>query len=235
MSQERKKSGQLNRAFWGMALFLLLYLALAVACLWQYGSPHPLARINLYTGGALLISVLMGFGQLAFSRGLPQTAEVQREAFGMNYDAAMAKWISLLSLGELAVFLDYGQWHLVPALENRALQSIGLVLYLAALFWLRWVDIRLTRHFVASSNARREVIKSGPFRYLRHPRYAGLMTSRIAFALVFASPIAWLLALGWFLAVRRRMRREEAHLQEVFGQEYEIYMRQTARLVPGIY
>jgi protein-S-isoprenylcysteine O-methyltransferase Ste14 len=217
-----------------MMLLMLIYLAFAVACLWQYGSPHPLARIGFFTGSALAISALLGVEQLAFSQALPQSDDVKREAFGMNYDPAMAKWISLLALAELTVFLDYGQWHLLPRLENRVLQSIGIALYLFCLCWLRWTDNSLTRHFITGKTTR-EVITGGAFRYIRHPRYAGLIASRIGFVLVFASPIGWLLVLGWVLVVRRRILLEEAHLQSIFGKEYELYMQHTARLLPFVY
>jgi protein-S-isoprenylcysteine O-methyltransferase Ste14 len=217
-----------------MMLFMLIYLALAVACLWQYGSPHPLARIGFFTASALAISLLLGVEQLAFSHALPQSDDVKREAFGMNYDSAMAKWISLLAIAELAVFLDYGQLHLLPGLENRVLQSIGIVLYLVCLFWLRWTDSSLVRHFITGTT-KREVITGGAFRYIRHPRYAGLIVSRIGFALVFASPIGWLLVLGWVLVVRRRILLEEVHLQSIFGKEYDLYMQHTARLLPFVY
>jgi protein-S-isoprenylcysteine O-methyltransferase Ste14 len=234
MSQEVGKANPPAWAALSMMLFMLLYLALAVACLWQYGSPHPLARVDLFSVSVLVISVLLGVEHIAFSRALPQFEEVKREAFGLNYDPAMAKWISLLALAELTVFLDYGHWHLLPALENRFAQSVGIALYLIALLWLRWTDACLARHFRAAQ-PRREVIKGGAFRYIRHPRYAALIASRIAFALVFASLIGWLLVLGWIIAVRRRILLEEAHLQELFGKEYVVYQQHTARLLPRFY
>ncbi|HEX8070829.1 MAG TPA: methyltransferase [Pyrinomonadaceae bacterium] len=221
-------------AFVSMTLFMLVYLALALACLWQYGSPHPLARVDFFSGGALVVSVLLGLEQLAFGQALPQSEEVKREAFGLSYDPAMAKWISLLALAELCVFLDYGHWRLLPALETRAAQGAGLALYAGSLCWLRWAAACLARHFLAAG-PRREVIKGGAFRYVRHPRYAGLLASRVAFALVFASPLGWLLVFGWIVVVRRRILLEEAHLQKLFGQEYVTYQRRTARLLPHLY
>ncbi len=234
MSPGRGVLNESARAFLGMMLFMLIYLGLAVACLWQYGSPEPLARIDLFSGGALVVSVLLGMEQLAFGRALPPSEDVKREAFGMSYDPVMAKWISLLALAELTVFIDYGHWRLLPALENRVLQGVGMILYLISLFWLRWADACLARHFHAAQ-PRREVITGGAFRRIRHPRYAGLILSRIAFALVFASLTGWLLVLGWVMVVRRRILLEESHLREVFGEEYITYQQHTARLLPRLY
>lgn len=47
-------------------------------------------------------------------------------------------------VADLAVFLDYGHWHLVPALEQPLLQSLGLGLYLAVAIWR---DTYLARYF----------------------------------------------------------------------------------------
>ncbi|MEW6212379.1 MAG: isoprenylcysteine carboxylmethyltransferase family protein [Acidobacteriota bacterium] len=222
-----------NRALMNAAsllVFMLIYLALGVACLWQWGEPRGWARIDLFTGIALIVSVLMGAEHLSFSRSIRD--EIKSEAFGTSYDPGMAGWVTMLGIAELAVFLDYGYWHLAPALENKILQSAGLALYIITLAWLRWTDAALVRHF---ADAERELITAGPFRHIRHPRYAALIASRIAFALAFASVLGWLLAAGWAAVVRRRIAREEPHLEEIFGEEYEIYASKTARLIPGVY
>lgn len=224
-----------NRALMNAAsllIFMLAYLALGVLCLWQWGEPRAWSRIDFFTGIALVLSVLMGAEHLSFSRSIAD--EIKSEAFGTSYDPGMAGFVTTLGVLELIVFLDYGHWHLAPVLENKVLQSAGLILYITTLLWLRWTDAALIRHF-NDARAAREVITEGPFRYIRHPRYAALIASRIAFALVFASLLGWILAAGWVVAVRRRILREEPHLEEMFGLEYETYASKTARLLPGIY
>ncbi|MBO0799151.1 MAG: isoprenylcysteine carboxylmethyltransferase family protein [Blastocatellia bacterium] len=90
------------------------------------------------------------------------------------------------------------------------------------------------RHF-ADEGSTRKVITGGPYRFLRHPRYAGLILTRIAFALTFASILGWLFMIGWTLVVLRRINLEEPHLREIFGTEYDIYAGKTEKLIPGIY
>ncbi len=221
-----------NRALMNAAsllIFMLIYLALGVVCLWQWGEPRGWSRIDFFTGIALALSVLMGAEHLAFSRSIAE--EIKSEAFGTSYDPGMAGFVTTLGILEIVVFLDYGHWHLAPALENEVLQSAGLGLYIITLLWLRWTDTALIRHF----NDARGVITKGPFRHIRHPRYGALIASRIAFALAFASLPGWALAAGWVMAVHRRIVREEPHLKEIFGPEYEAYASKTARLIPGIY
>jgi protein-S-isoprenylcysteine O-methyltransferase Ste14 len=78
-------------------------------------------------------------------------------------------------------------------------------------------------------------MRTGPYRFVRHPRYAALLVSRIAFALALASILVWIFALGWLWAILRRIGLEEAHTQELFGAEYGNYAATTRRLIPGVY
>lgn len=64
---------------------------------------------------------------------------------------------------------------------------------------------------------------SGPYRYIRHPRYAGLFATRISLPLLFGSTIAWVLALSWFMLIRRRAHLEERYLKNKFGSAYAEY------------
>ncbi len=79
------------------------------------------------------------------------------------------------------------------------------------------------------------MIRDGPFRYVRHPRYAGILAIRVAFALVFASLIAWILVAAWLALFLRRIHLEERYLRTALGAHYAAYAERTARLFPGVY
>lgn len=234
MPQASKPTEQTKWMLLSMVIFMLIYLALMLGCLRQWNTSTPWSRLNFFSGTAIALSLLLGAEQILFTFALPKSGETKREAFGITYDPGMATWVALLSVCELVVFLDYGHLHLLPTLERGWLQSIGLGFYVVALVLLRWTDAWLARHFARSGDVR-ELMTDGPFHFLRHPRYAGLLISRIAFALVFASLPGWLLVLGWLLAVHRRIKLEELHLQKTFGTDYEAYSKRTSRLLPGIY
>lgn len=229
-----KEGEPVKGAFWGTLLFIALYFAAALACLWQWGSPRPWSRVDVFSGGFLVISLMWVYGTMRFHRAIFRSREVMREASGMTFDPAMLTWINVFAVCELSVFADYGHWHLVPQLENGVLQNIGLVLYFLGAIWLIWTDRHLSRQFQGDL-ANRRVMTSGPYRFVRHPRYAALITSRIAFALSMGSILAWGFALGWVWVNMRRVRLEETHLRELFGAEYERYAARTPRFLPGIY
>jgi protein-S-isoprenylcysteine O-methyltransferase Ste14 len=137
-------------------------------------------------------------------------------------------------VADLAVFLDYGHWHLVPGLERRSAQAFGLVMYLGVVLWQKWADRYLHAAF-ASQALLPKLMRTGPFAYVRHPRYAGALAGKVAAAMLFASALGWLQAVLWSALLLRQVGLEEAHLRDLFGREYEDYSAHTARLIPGIY
>jgi protein-S-isoprenylcysteine O-methyltransferase Ste14 len=165
---------------------------------------------------------------------VPVSSQQQRERWGSTAAPGWVNWALALTIADLAVFLDYGHWHLAPSLERPSAQAFGLLLSLAIVVWLRWTERYLGKAF-ADKDPRPILMRSGPFRRVRHPYYAGAMMQKIAVALLFASAVGWLLVVPWWVLILRQIRLEEAHLHKLFGHEYEAYARQTARLAPGIY
>jgi protein-S-isoprenylcysteine O-methyltransferase Ste14 len=218
-------------AFAVTSALVLTCFAAAAACLWQWGQPAGWARIDRFSGGALLVYALILlqhvrlYSRLAFSR-VPR-----KEVFGASYDPLMGLFNAVLLLGQLTVFLDYGHWHLTPRLERAGLQYAGLGLYAISLTLVVWADRHLIREFTAPRTERR-VITTGPYRYLRHPRYAGLFLTNIALALTFASGLGWVFAAAWMVVVWRRIYIEERHLCDLFGAEYARYAERTGVLFP---
>ena len=201
----------------------------------QWGTTQPWSRLDLYSGGFIILGLIVETEQaLTFSRAAFRSEGIAREALGLRYDKTLFQGSMVLNGAVLLMALDYAHWHLLPALERPLLQGIGMALGILGVIWQTWADIWLGRHFLNDSTTRK-VMTDGPFCYVRHPRYAGFLVRKLAWSLLLASVIGWALFLLWLLLVLRRMDREEAHLNTLFGPEYELYARRTARLVPRIY
>jgi protein-S-isoprenylcysteine O-methyltransferase Ste14 len=126
-----------------------------------------------------------------------------------------------------------------PTLFGEPWMKAASLVVLAVGLVLRWAAvISLGKSF--SSNvaihATQTVLKTGLYRWLRHPSYTGLLLCILAVGL---HPRNWISLLIIFIpptaALLYRIHVEEIALREHFGQEYIDYCRQTARLVPGIY
>jgi protein-S-isoprenylcysteine O-methyltransferase Ste14 len=135
---------------------------------------------------------------------------------------------------DLLVFLDYGHWQRTPWLARPALQASGLALYLAVTIWQIWTDGYLAKYF-NQSEPQPVPIDRGPYRYVRHPRYAAAIAGKIAMALTFASIFGWALVIAWGLLLLKKIEIEEKHLRQIFGLSYESYARATAKVIPGVY
>ena len=81
-----------------------------------------------------------------------------------------------------------------------------------------------------------QIVRSGPYRWLRHPSYTGALATFLGFALCQGDGISLLIILIPVFAVfLRRIHIEEAALAQAFPIEYPAYARQTRRLLPGIW
>jgi protein-S-isoprenylcysteine O-methyltransferase Ste14 len=77
-------------------------------------------------------------------------------------------------------------------------------------------------------------ITTGPYRFIRHPRYTGILSLGLGIALLFQSWIG-LLFLPWVLAlILYRVHDEEIMLQTKFGKSWQEYTKRSKRFIPGI-
>jgi len=106
-------------------------------------------------------------------------------------------------------------------------------------FALRIVSIAVLGRFFRRDVTVEEgqsVVRRGPYRYLRHPAYAGNLLVALGFGIALAN---WLsiaaLAVIPLLCHLPRIRVEETALEEALGKPYRDYEEETARLVPGLW
>ena len=131
-----------------------------------------------------------------------------------------------------AIALHQLNWGLLPG----ALQYIGLLFIPLGLFVRTWAIVRLGRYFssvVEIENAH-QLITAGPYRWLRHPAYTGMLTVHLGIGLALGSgPGAFIMFILLAVATLYRIRVEEEVLVQAFGDEYRCYMEHTWRLFPG--
>lgn len=101
-----------------------------------------------------------------------------------------------------------------------------------------WAIATLAEHFryELRVDEHQELVRSGPYRLLRHPSYTGLVLIGAGIAVCFGSWLAALLGVGLlFVVLAARASGEERLLTRAFGSSYEEYRKRTWRLVPYIY
>ena len=76
----------------------------------------------------------------------------------------------------------------------------------------------------------------GPYRFVRHPIYTGMLGMLVATGIAVSYWPALLVAIVvFFLGTVIRIRSEERLLRETFGLEFETYARSVPAIVPGLY
>jgi protein-S-isoprenylcysteine O-methyltransferase len=115
---------------------------------------------------------------------------------------------------------------------------LGVSLFLIGIA-IRWYSIvYLGRFFTVdvTVTSDQKVIDSGPYRYVRHPSYAGVLLAFVAVGVLLANYVSLFLTTVPIVAVfLHRMKVEEAALLAGLGEPYREYMGRTKRLIPFVY
>jgi protein-S-isoprenylcysteine O-methyltransferase Ste14 len=111
-----------------------------------------------------------------------------------------------------------------------AVEAVGILLAV-------WARIHLGRNWsgAIAIKVEHQLIRSGPYRHLRHPIYTGLLLMYIGPAIVSGERHALIGVVMAAFAYWRKIRLEEAALDGAFGADYEAYRRSTWALVPGLF
>ena len=131
---------------------------------------------------------------------------------------------------------------LVPAARAGAdtwwTLGLGVAMVLAGAALRDWAIVTLGRYFrrQVTIELGQTVIRRGPYRWLRHPAYSGILLAVAGLGLAFGSWFgAALSASIMFAGLLPRIRVEERALEKAFGDDYTDYAASTARLVPRVW
>ena len=133
-------------------------------------------------------------------------------------------------------FPRYGPlfWSLAPATAFYAWAGLFLTL-LGALLAI-WARVCLGRNWSSMVTVKRDhqLIRSGPYKWVRHPIYSGLLLAALGTAIV-VGDLRALLGFGLLVAAfAMKFHLEESMMTEQFGSEYVEYKRRVKALVPFV-
>lgn len=138
--------------------------------------------------------------------------------------------------GMLLAWYDMpGAW-LAQRLWERSLTAwwVGFALLGAGLAFSVWARVHLGRNWSGSVTVKEghELIRSGPYAYVRHPIYTGLLAAVLGTAIASGSVRAALGLLIIAAALLRKLRVEEGFMRETFPGKYERYSATVPALIP---
>jgi len=121
--------------------------------------------------------------------------------------------------------------------QAEIVRYIGLVLFAIGFIGTTWAEASLGKQFSVQVEIQdsHKLVTDGPYRYLRHPRYLGIMLFTIGNSLIFRSWLALILVAALALVLIWRIQDEEALMHQQFGFEWEAYSQRSWRLIPFVY
>jgi protein-S-isoprenylcysteine O-methyltransferase Ste14 len=120
----------------------------------------------------------------------------------------------------------------------NAFAAVGVVVIWVGLALRVWAVLTLGRSFSTfiQVDADQAVVTRGPYRWVRHPSYSGLLLIALGFGLGVGNWLSLAIcAVIPVLGLLPRIAVEEAELVRVLGDQYRSYQKTTRRLVPGLW
>jgi protein-S-isoprenylcysteine O-methyltransferase Ste14 len=181
----------------------------------------------LWVSAALWVAFILYWSKEAANASATRRAESARSRAIHN---------GLMNLSLLLLFLRLpgltGRW--VPA--TPLVTAGGLALHIGSFALAVWSRRHLGRNWShrVEEKEGHELVRSGPYRVIRHPIYSAMIGMTIGTALVSGETHALLAIVILMGAYARKIWLEEQNLARVFGAAWTDYRKSSWALVPGL-
>jgi protein-S-isoprenylcysteine O-methyltransferase Ste14 len=217
-----------------LQLFLLLALLLGLLLL-AAGRPY---WIQAWAFSLAFFGFLLFYGIWTLLHDPAQLEE--RSKMGRNVRSwdkvIMSLYSVLLFLLLILSGLDGGRfrWAPVPLLV-QALGWVAVILAGGLVFWVTSVNTFLSRYSRLQDERGQQTVTRGPYRWIRHPMYLGVIVLMLGIPLVLGS--YWALVPGGLIGILFVLRTalEDKFLQADLPGYKEYIKRVRYRLIPGIW
>jgi protein-S-isoprenylcysteine O-methyltransferase Ste14 len=132
-------------------------------------------------------------------------------------------------------YLDRHPWGVMK--DNGLISTTGLIPAFLGFILMNWSVVVLDRQFSTDVTVQdgHRLITGRPYRYIRHPRYLGIIVFLAGISLVFRSWFALCLTAEVLLVLIWCIHDEEKLMHQEFRDEWEQHREKTFSLFPFIY
>jgi protein-S-isoprenylcysteine O-methyltransferase Ste14 len=179
----------------------------------------------------LWIVWVIGWSLAAIGTKRTEWRELRREAVYNRVPVLLGMVLLFVPHGPLGLLTE----HVVP--KGAEAPFWGVVLTAVGLLFAGWARWHLGGNWSGAVTVKQDhtLITSGPYRWVRHPIYSGILAALIGTALAVGTARAFvgvgLILIGFLI----KLRSEEARMRQTFPAGYDDYCRHTARLIPGVF
>lgn len=121
-----------------------------------------------------------------------------------------------------------------PLPDTATLWNAGLFLTFLGVAIAIWARFSLGRNWsgVVTLKDQHELVGTGPYRWIRHPIYTGLLLAAFGTAMIKGHLRGWLGFLILLVMFYYKARREEMFLRQEFGPGFDEHARRTGMFLP---
>ena len=120
--------------------------------------------------------------------------------------------------------------------DGSATRWIGAAFVAAGLAFTVWARVHLGTNWSGTVTVKsdHELIRSGPYRFVRHPIYSGALLAVAGSSIARGEWRGLLAVLILFAALWRKLQHEERWMGEAFGEDYAKYRSEVSALIPFV-
>ncbi len=124
--------------------------------------------------------------------------------------------------------------HLYPNL--LVVEYLGVFLMLLGFGFAVWARFALGRNWSGMVTVKQDhtLITSGPYAWVRHPIYTGILLALVGTAVTLGTVINMVEVPAVALALWLKLRTEEKFMFETFGEQYSTYRQHVKALIPHV-
>ena len=114
----------------------------------------------------------------------------------------------------------------------------GMVLYVSGYFLMDWALINLRRNYQLGGSSPRssdEMVRTGPYKLVRHPMYTAVLCIFLGLAFLVQSSALFFLFWIYLILIILLIPVEEEGLKQAYGEKYTAYQQEVKKLVPFCY
>jgi len=209
-------------------LFQGLLVSLCIVILPVLGNVSMLRAPHLWI--LLLIGILASIFQPSYN--------IVKDKSKIKDNGTEIQIIWSVYITQLCAVLEAAYLRYPGSIKWDIFTTVSLIVMILGLALRTWSIYTLGNYFTMHLSIYKEhkIIRSGPYKYFRHPSYVGAFFTYLGTTVFLHTPFSLILALIILpVAWLRRIYYEEKLLIEEFGEEYKSYCKSVKRVIPWLW
>jgi len=130
--------------------------------------------------------------------------------------------------------LQYLRTHLFSS--NPVTEAVGIAITFAGIVFAVWARVYLGGNWSSTVTLKvgHQLVRSGPYRWVRHPIYTGMILGMLGTAIVRAQVRGAIAVVLVYIGFKIKSKIEERVMTETFGTQYDDYRSSTGAILPKL-